>query len=237
MNALQRLVPVVIAVAASIILLSPAHAATEPTPSATLDSTLTVQIPDPSQSNNGNGGNGNPGATVSAPVAGGQNGATIQLPTQGLKGINQNPAADVPPLSITPPRAKPGATIALHAGGFAAAEQVRVVLYPDRTSLGEFAADANGVLNATVTLATKLGGGPYTVEATGLTTGYVTNGTLMVIGGSGSSGGLGSSWWIAVAGGALAVAVILFGILRGWWTITDGRGRGPEAHQGTGVVA
>ncbi|TFD53461.1 hypothetical protein E3T55_05465 [Cryobacterium frigoriphilum] len=153
-----------------------------------------------------------------------------------VRPVNASPTEDAVALTLDTNRVAPGGTITVSAGGYTAGEEIRVVLYSEPVVLGSATADAAGAFTATFTLPADLRTGTHTIEATGLTSGVVTNATVIVVGTAGASGGslasTGQLWWIALGVGALGmIGVFLIGGFRGWWFTAWGTRRSLDGLQ------
>ncbi|MFZ4893220.1 GH92 family glycosyl hydrolase [Plantibacter sp. Mn2098] len=86
-----------------------------------------------------------------------------------------------PSVTLSAGTVRPGDSLTLSGTGFAAGEQVQVVLHSEPVTLGEFEANGDGVFEARVTIPDTAPVGDHTIEVTGLTSGANASAPLSIV--------------------------------------------------------
>lgn len=120
--------------------------------------------------------------------------------------VREVPATGQPTLELSSDRVVQGASLSLTGAGFAAGEQVEIVLNSEPVLLATVAADANGVLRATVRIPADATPGAHEIVVTGLSSGGTASAALTVVAAdSGNHAGL------ATTGTTISIAAIIAG--------------------------
>lgn len=127
-----------------------------------------------------------------------------------IPGIEPVPQADA--LALSPSRVGAGEKVLATGVGYAAGEQVQVVVYSNPVILGSYTADSSGHLNATFTVPIDTKTGAHTVEATGWVSRHATNGRLLIVTAAVAEGRISSTWWL-IGIGILLLSVILVSLI------------------------
>ena len=136
--------------------------------------------------------------------------APAGAPGAPVPGAEPVPQADA--LVLSPDRLRAGEKVLATGAGYAAGEQVQVVVYPNPVILGSYTADSSGRLNATFTVPVDTKTGAHTVEATGWVSRHATNGRLLVVTAAVAGEPISTSWWL-IGIGILLLLVILVSLI------------------------
>ena len=179
--------------------------ATTPAPTT---AAITVIIPElsPSPSSTNTNGGGNSGNNNGGGNSGGGNNGGGTNPDGSPKPPSQ-PGKNKPGLILDRETVEAHQFMIASASGYAAGEQVQLVLYPGSVVVGSFLADASGEFSARFRVPDDTRPGKHTAEATGWVSGFVANEEFVVTTAV-LAPGVPLLWWVIVVLAVLLISAI-----------------------------